>query len=144
MNKSWINLIMGVGLAGSVAMAAGTANAEEHETAAGRAKADFVNYCASCHGLDGTGNGPMASELKGKPADLTLLSKNNGGKFPYMKIRKTVDGSMETGSLRAHSSKEMPVWGDVFRRGAGADGSKYMVAQARIMSIIDYIAAQQK
>ncbi len=39
-------------------------------------------HCAACHGSDGKGNGPAAAALKTKPADLTVLAKNNGGKFP--------------------------------------------------------------
>lgn len=137
MNRLWINLTMSVGLAGSLVLAAGSVNAED------RVKADFVNYCASCHGVDGTGNGPMADALKGKPTDLTTLTKNNGKNFPYLKLRKVIDGTVETGRLRSHSSKEMPVWGDVFRRKAAGD-NQYVAAQARIMGIMDYIASIQK
>jgi mono/diheme cytochrome c family protein len=138
MNKTWINLMMGVGLAGSVALAAGTANAED------RAEADYVNYCAACHGVDLTGNGPMASAMKVKPTDLTLLAKNSSGTFPYVKLVRTIDGSMETGSLRSHSSHEMPVWGDVFRRDASTDDNSYVAAQARIMNIVTYLSSKQK
>lgn len=138
MNKSWINLMMGVGLVGSVALAAGTANADD------RAKADYVNYCAACHGVDATGNGPMAGAMKAKPTDLTLLAKNSSGTFPYVKLVRTIDGSIETGSLRSHSSHDMPVWGDVFRRGASTDNNSYVAAQARIMNIVTYIASKQK
>ena len=53
------------------------------------AKADYVAYCASCHGVDGTGNGPLADTLKVRPADLTVISKKNGGHFPYTMLRKT-------------------------------------------------------
>ena len=38
----------------------------------------FREYCASCHGMDAKGDGPVAASLKKKPADLTMLSKNNG------------------------------------------------------------------
>ena len=31
----------------------------------------FRTNCFVCHGLDGTGNGPLASKLETKPADLT-------------------------------------------------------------------------
>ncbi len=78
----------------------------------------------------------MASELKAKPANLTLLTKENGGVFPYTKLRKIIDGSYKEGNFRAHSSQEMPIWGDVFRRQAAGS---YMDAQARIMNILDYI-----
>src|ERR1700674_202975 len=37
----------------------------------------FLNYCASCHGVDGKGNGPAAAALKPAPTDLTTLAKAN-------------------------------------------------------------------
>ena len=85
----------------------------------------------------------MASELKGSPTDLTTLTQQNNGHFPYIKIRRVIDGSLSTGSIRAHGSAEMPVWGDVFRRQA-SDVSKWNDAQARIMNIVDYLASIQK
>ena len=85
----------------------------------------------------------MAGELKGAPTDLTTLTKNNEGHFPYIQIRKVIDGSLSTGSIRAHGSAEMPVWGDVFRR-QGGDTSKWNDAQARIMNIVDYLSTIQK
>ena len=50
-------------------------------TPASSGKQMYVSYCAPCHGVDGRGQGPVASALKKQPADLALLSKNNGGKF---------------------------------------------------------------
>ena len=46
----------------------------------------FANYCASCHGADGKGNGPAAAALKTLPANLTVLSQKNGGNYPAMRI----------------------------------------------------------
>ena len=139
MSKSLSNLILGAGLVGSTFFAVVSVNAEPSEWA----KADYVNYCAACHGVGGTGNGPMVDELKGKPTDLTVLAKNNGGTFPYRKTYKTIDGTWNEGNLRAHGSNEMPIWGDVFRRKAGSHNS-YMEAKGRIMAIIQYIDALQK
>ena len=34
----------------------------------------YVTYCAACHGVDGKGNGPVASSLKTAPTDLTQLA----------------------------------------------------------------------
>ena len=34
----------------------------------------FVRYCASCHGTNGTGDGPVAKSLNKPPANLRLLS----------------------------------------------------------------------
>ena len=139
MSKSLSNLILGAGLVGSTFFAVVGVNAEPSEWA----KADYINYCAACHGVGGTGNGPMADQLKGKPTDLTVLAKNNGGTFPYRKAYKTIDGTWNEGNLRAHGSNEMPIWGDVFRREAAGQGS-YMETRGKIMAIIQYIDALQK
>ena len=37
------------------------------------AKGDFMTYCSACHGTDAKGTGPVAMELKTRPADLTAL-----------------------------------------------------------------------
>ena len=42
----------------------------------------FANYCASCHGAEGKGNGPAAAALRTLPANLTVLSQKNGGNYP--------------------------------------------------------------
>lgn len=146
MNNSWGKLILGAGLAGSLLLVANGVSADSLDlnplNPNERAKADYVNYCASCHGVGGEGNGPMASTLKTTPTNLTMLTKDNSGAFPYLKLRKIIDGSYTEGKLRSHSSSDMPIWGDAFRREAlGKD--KYTAAQARIMNILDYIAMFQ-
>ena len=72
----------------------------------------FKTYCAACHGPDGKGTGPAASALKKAPADLTLLSSKNGGKFPALMVQNTIRG--ESGTVGAHGSRDMPMWGDIF------------------------------
>jgi mono/diheme cytochrome c family protein len=72
----------------------------------------FRAYCAPCHGLLGTGDGPAAAALKNRPANLTELSVRNGGKFPALKVYNTIQGDA---LVSAHGSKDMPIWGDVFR-----------------------------
>src|SRR6266853_745741 len=52
----------------------------------------FRAHCAACHGSDAKGNGPLASALKAKPTDLTVLAKKNGGQFPSARARKTITG----------------------------------------------------
>jgi len=74
----------------------------------------FRAHCAPCHGLEGKGNGPAASALKTKPADLTTLAKNNSGQFPADRVRKFISG--DDPSLTAHGSREMPVWGPIFHQ----------------------------
>ncbi len=73
----------------------------------------YTNYCAPCHGADGRGNGPVASALKQKPADLTAIARNNGGKFPSSHITTVLEYGTE---LPAHGNAQMPVWGPVLGR----------------------------
>ncbi len=71
----------------------------------------YKTYCAVCHGQEGKGNGPAAEALKIPPSDLSLLSKNNGGKYPDMKVVSTIRGDA---NLPAHGTRDMPVWGQLF------------------------------
>jgi len=72
----------------------------------------YKTWCATCHGVDGKGNGPAAAALKKAPADLTALAKNNHGKFPTERVRDFIEGK---DVVPAHGSREMPIWGDIFR-----------------------------
>jgi mono/diheme cytochrome c family protein len=74
----------------------------------------YKTWCASCHGVDGKGSGPAAAALKKTPTDLTLLAKKNGGKFPAERVRAYIEGA-DPKSTDAHGSRDMPVWGNVFR-----------------------------
>ena len=46
----------------------------------------YRTYCASCHGADGKGEGPLTENLRFRPADLTLIAKRNGGSFPVDRV----------------------------------------------------------
>jgi len=98
----------------------------------------FKTYCAVCHGTDGKGNGPAAAALKVAPADLTTLSKNNGGKFPDMKVVSTIRGQS---NLAAHGTQEMPVWGSLFwGMSRGHEGE----VQQRVANLTKYIETLQQ
>lgn len=73
----------------------------------------YMSYCASCHGVDGKGYGPMAPALKRQPADLTVLSRNNGGRFPAEHVNAVLQFGEEPAE---HGTPEMPVWGPVLAR----------------------------
>jgi len=93
----------------------------------------YTSYCAVCHGTDGKGGGPAASALKVPPTDLTLLSKNNGGKYPALKVTSAIHGE---GGLPAHGSKEMPVWGALFFNMSGGHEGE---VQQRVANLTKYI-----
>jgi mono/diheme cytochrome c family protein len=73
----------------------------------------FRHYCATCHGLDGRGNGPVSKALKREVPDLTRLSQRNDGAFPAIHVRNTIMFGTDD-LLPAHGSKEMPIWGPIF------------------------------
>jgi mono/diheme cytochrome c family protein len=98
----------------------------------------FSSYCAVCHGANGTGGGPAASALKVAPTDLTTLAQKNGGKYPAMHVSSILRGDAET---PAHGSKDMPVWGPLFRNlSQGHDAE----VQQRIANINQYLESIQK
>jgi len=72
----------------------------------------YKAYCASCHGLDGKGNGPMAMWLKVPPSDLTRIAARKGGKFPLERIDRIISG--EEALPKGHGARSMPVWGPIF------------------------------
>ena len=90
----------------------GQTDSHEEKSEMAQAQEAFVQYCATCHGRDAKGNGPMASTLKKEPPNLTQLSKKNGGEFPAEHVLRTIDGQAE---MRSHGTREMPVWGVEFR-----------------------------
>lgn len=70
----------------------------------------FQHRCASCHGLDADGAGPMAPVLLLQPTDLTQLRRENDGEFPLARVIWRIDGR---DPLVSHGSP-MPVYGDFF------------------------------
>jgi mono/diheme cytochrome c family protein len=97
----------------------------------------YQEYCAVCHGKDGKGNGPAASTLKVAPPNLTLLAKNNGGKFPQAHV-STVLRSGST--ITAHGSREMPIWDPLFQ--SISEQEDALVAQ-RIANLTHYLETLQ-
>jgi Cytochrome c len=71
-------------------------------------KTEFLSKCAECHGADGKGAGPRSAEMKKKPADLTILAKNNNGVFAADAVHKIIDGRE---ARTSHGSSKMPIWG---------------------------------
>lgn len=67
----------------------------------------YLENCASCHGLDAKGDGPMARGLTTAPPDLTMIASRNGGVFPTDQVMSTIDG-LDRG---AHFSAAMPEFG---------------------------------
>jgi mono/diheme cytochrome c family protein len=99
----------------------------------------FRVYCAVCHGEKGTGNGPLAESMRVKPADLTMIARNNKGAFPSDDVYRMIDGR---NPVKGHGGPDMPVWGDAFAR-SGQDASPDAV-RGRIEALVRYIERLQK
>jgi mono/diheme cytochrome c family protein len=81
-----------------------------NRTAATSGQQMYTSYCAPCHGTDGRGHGPTSSVLKVQPTDLTVLTKNNHGKYPDTHVIAILQFGTE---VPAHGSAQMPVWGPI-------------------------------
>lgn len=84
-----------------------------NRTSVTNGKQMYSNYCAPCHGVDGRGQGPVATALRTPPVDLTVLARNNHGKFPDTHIVTVLQNGSE---ITAHGSVEMPIWGPILGR----------------------------
>jgi mono/diheme cytochrome c family protein len=92
----------------------------------------FREYCAVCHGSDAKGTGPAAAALKVKPADLTLINQKSGGKYPEVRVQRVINGDDD---VQAHGSRDMPVWGQIFRHmSANPD-----LGAVRVYNLVKYI-----
>jgi mono/diheme cytochrome c family protein len=123
----------------AVVPALAAAAAPAAETDPGREA--YVQYCASCHGSEGRGDGPVAAELKEKPADLTRLGQKYGHPLPRPRLVEFIDGRE---MVRAHGSREMPVWGrqliENVPPGAGTEALKRGI----LLSILAWIESIQE
>lgn len=114
-------------------------SAQEQEVAAA-GKPVFEQHCAVCHGQDGKGGGVASNMLTVKPADLTLLSKKNGDKFPFWRVYGMIDGREE---IKGHGSRDMPIWGAEFRVDAGSSPTAQSQVRGRILELVYYLQSIQ-
>jgi mono/diheme cytochrome c family protein len=100
----------------------------------------FQRFCASCHGLRGEGNGPVAPFFKLMPPDLTRLARRNKGDFPADKIYSIIDGRSY---ILPHGSREMPIWGLQFA--AAEDNFEKQEAQTTLIisKLVEYLRSIQ-
>jgi len=100
----------------------------------------YRSYCASCHGIAGTGDGPAASALSTPPADLTRMLQRRGRAMPDGEIAKYIDGRFE---VTAHGTREMPVWGARFSEQVPEAGVGESMARGKIAVLVEYLKSIQ-
>lgn len=101
----------------------------------------YLQYCGSCHGKDGKGDGTVSRDLKVRVPDLTGLAKKNKGVYPLDDVMATIDGRR---SVRGHGDRNMPVWGESFH--SESEGKKYpeLTTLLKAKIIAEYVATLQK
>jgi mono/diheme cytochrome c family protein len=99
----------------------------------------FAFYCASCHGRDGKGDGPVSRALKAPAPDLTTISQRNKATFPRQRLIAIVNGTEKT-ETPVHGSQEMPVWGPIFR----AIDAHDRLNGVRVANLVDYLESIQQ
>ncbi|MCB2111596.1 MAG: c-type cytochrome [Defluviimonas sp.] len=102
-------LIAGAGV--GAALAGALVACAPQSATTGRALYD--QYCQSCHGTGGKGDGPGGVGLPHAPADLTQIAARNGGTFPMVKVMSVIDGY----TRRGDRASVMPELGPALQEG---------------------------
>ena len=102
----------------------------------------YLTYCATCHGLDAKGSGPMSGALILQPPDLTLLTEKYAGAFPIERVATRIDGR---DPLVSHGSP-MPVYGDYFEGDDTAikvESGQPLMTSRPVVDLIAFLMAAQ-
>jgi mono/diheme cytochrome c family protein len=131
----FIVAVVAAALAGAPALAAAQQKAD-------LGKREYESNCASCHGLQGKGDGPMSDWSEVGVSNLTLLAKRNNGVFPFVRVYEFIDG---TQVVKAHGPREMPIWGADYK----IEGAEYhmlllpydpeVYVRTRILALVEYM-----
>lgn len=108
-------------------------------------KREYDANCAGCHGAKGKGDGIYKPYLSKSPPDLTMLTKNNKGVFPYERVTAVIDGRQ---NVPGHGTQDMPIWGaDYLAKSAGdymdVPYDPELYVRTRILALTEYIERLQ-
>lgn len=139
MRKATVSLLLGLlfGLNGNPSGAAERVDVGREE---------YRENCLNCHGEAGDGNGPYAHLLNKSASDLTKLTRNNKGVFPFARVYEVIDGRE---IVKGHGERDMPIWGNAYRIIAGeryfdVPYNPEVFVRSRILALIEYISRLQK
>jgi mono/diheme cytochrome c family protein len=146
MKQFWI----GTALLGAILVAApalGYAQVANLEPYVDIGKTEYLGQCAVCHGESGKGDGSFNALLKKHAADLTVLSKNNGGVFPFDRTYAIISGAKE---VAGHGPRNMPIWGQFLQEKARselpASAGRVQIqsfVRARILALVEHLSTLQ-
>lgn len=101
----------------------------------------FQLHCASCHGENARGNGPVSPFLNVSVPDLTQISASHGGRFPDEEVFRIIDGQAE---MPAHGTRHMPVWGYEFFGQQSDDERAHAEATEKVDALVSYLRKLQR
>jgi mono/diheme cytochrome c family protein len=96
----------------------------------------YERYCASCHGVSGRGDGPVAASLKVEVPDLTRFAQRRGNYFDRDLVERVIDGRHVIG---AHGTRTMPVWGEVLAQPQLGNPDAERATRVVIARLADYL-----
>jgi mono/diheme cytochrome c family protein len=100
----------------------------------------FGRFCASCHGAEARGDGPVSRSLNVAVPDLTRIARRYG-EFPAGLVRDVIDGrGIDT---RSHGTREMPVWGYEFWVEEGGDVNAQRAVRNAINKLVEHLRSVQ-
>lgn len=132
----WRKVLVTIAIGISIAMFSGLLSVSAQGVKEDRGQKLFMQYCASCHGADGKGGGPVAATLKTAIPNLTTYEKRIG-KFDQLRVQHIIAGEVD---VPAHGNKEMPVWGYIFRQKTGGNST----AKLNVFALATYIKSIQQ
>ena len=101
----------------------------------------YARFCASCHGVEGAGDGPVESALATHMPDLREMADRGGTRFSRDWLYRIVDGRVR---IVAHGTREMPVWGTAFSVEYGSDPAAEEKVETIIGELVDHLVSIQR
>jgi mono/diheme cytochrome c family protein len=102
----------------------------------------YRSHCATCHGIEARGDGPMAEILAIDTPGLRGLAAANDGEFPMLRVMRQIDGR---DPMLAHGGV-MPLFGDYFEGSTVAlqgPGGQPIVTSQTIADLTAWLAMIQ-
>jgi len=101
----------------------------------------YRRFCASCHGVEGRGDGPVAASFRVEVPDLTQTARRLAGAQGRERIIRIIDGRYVVG---AHGTRIMPVWGEDLSRLEIGNPDAERSSQLIIQRLAEYVSSLQK
>ena len=101
----------------------------------------YRRFCASCHGTEGRGDGPVAASLRVEVPDLTQIARKMHAADMRDRIVRIIDGRYIIG---AHGTRVMPVWGEDLSRLEIGNPDAERSTQVIIGRLADYVSSLQQ